>query len=220
MKQKCIIVGGGDFFYDETPFNEKKDFIIACDSGLNYLIEKKIVPDLIIGDFDSLGYVPDNAVVLPAEKDVTDIKAAVDYALEKGFTDFEIYGGLGGERLSHTIANIQNLIFLINFFAEKNLDTEAKKSCNCTLYGDKIAITAMGKGEKYYENFAFKNKYISVFAYTESAVVSLSGLKYELKEFTLSNSVPLGVSNEFDFVNSKSAKITVHSGIVLIVFEF
>jgi thiamine pyrophosphokinase len=199
--KKCIIIGGGDFTSISFP---TPSFIIACDSGLNHLIKKKITPDLIIGDFDSLGYVPKGAILLPTEKDVTDINAAINYALEKKFTDFEIYGCLGGNRISHTIANIQLLISL------------TKKSCNCVLHGDKTTITAMGKGEKYYENIAFKNKYISVFAYTETATVTLSGLKYELDTFTLSNSNPLGVSNEF---TDKPARIIVHSGMILIVSD-
>lgn len=60
----------------KTPLNiEKKPFdkIIAVDGGLKKLRQAGIVPDLIAGDFDSLGFKPETGklLCLPVEKDVT-----------------------------------------------------------------------------------------------------------------------------------------------------
>ena len=73
MSKVCHIVGGGDFF-GIRPTGEG-DFIIAADKGLLYLQNLGITPNLVIGDFDSLGHTPNgrNIIVLPCEKNDTDI---------------------------------------------------------------------------------------------------------------------------------------------------
>lgn len=59
MNKVCHIVGGGDFF-GIRPTGEG-DFIIAADKGLLYLQNLGITPNLVIGDFDSLGHTPNGA---------------------------------------------------------------------------------------------------------------------------------------------------------------
>lgn len=88
-----------------------EDYVIAADAG--YMQLGGIRPDLVVGDFDSLGFAPENERVVrhPARKDDTDTLLAVKLGLEKGCTRFVILGGLGG-RLDHTIANIQTLSYL------------------------------------------------------------------------------------------------------------
>ena len=88
-------------------------FVIAADQGLRYLEEAGITPDLIVGDFDSLGIVPQGANVVrhPVEKDDTDMMLAVKTGLARGYRTFVLYGGLGG-RLDHTYANFQTLTYL------------------------------------------------------------------------------------------------------------
>lgn len=71
----CYIVGAGDCPpLDNIRINEG-DTVIAADAGLRYLRAAGINPDSVIGDFDSLGSVPEGGKVteLPAEKDVTDM---------------------------------------------------------------------------------------------------------------------------------------------------
>ena len=73
----CYIVGAGDCPpLDNIRINEG-DTVIAADAGLRYLRAAGINPDSVIGDFDSLGSVPEGGkvTVLPAEKDVTDMYA-------------------------------------------------------------------------------------------------------------------------------------------------
>ena len=80
MNKVCHIVGGGDFF-GIRPTGEG-DFIIAADKGLLYLQNLGITPNLVIGDFDSLGHTPNgqNIIVLPCEKNDTDIKISFSTA--------------------------------------------------------------------------------------------------------------------------------------------
>ena len=120
--KSCFIFGAGEktSLY-ETPCDG--DMVIAADSGLRWLRELQIIPDYVIGDFDSLGESPAEAseatseiisgkvVTLPCEKDTTDLYEAAETGIKKGCKSFFIYGGTGG-RLDHTLANIQLLASL------------------------------------------------------------------------------------------------------------
>ena len=107
----CIIFCAADFFGLVEPVGPE-DFIIAADGGLRHTQALGITPNEIIGDFDSLGYTPQGATVFPVEKDDTDCMLAIKRGLERGCRRFVIYGGLGGKRLDHTMANFQSLGYL------------------------------------------------------------------------------------------------------------
>ena len=120
--QRCILIGAGDCNVQKIE-TKPEDFVIAVDGGYDTCRKYDIVPDLIVGDFDSVqeSYMPqiaeiakiapDHVVVLPTEKDDTDMLAAIRIGLLEGCQEFRIYGGMGG-RLEHTLANLQCLIFL------------------------------------------------------------------------------------------------------------
>lgn len=201
--KKCYIVGGGNFYRDAFRPDENS-LIIAADAGYKALCDMGIVPDIVVGDFDSLGYTPDHpeAEVHPTEKDDTDTMLAVDKGIELGCDEFHIFGATGG-RIAHTLGNLQVLAFL----AEKDLagyvydrDTVITAAKNCTLnFGE----NASG--------------YISLIPFgCDKANVTLKGLKYELEKADLPYNRPLGISNEFTGTKSE---ITVHSGTLIAVFE-
>ena len=160
MNKVCHIVGGGDFF-GIRPTGEG-DFIIAADKGLLYLQNLGITPNLVIGDFDSLGHTPNgrNIIVLPCEKNDTDMGAAVaEGARETSFT---------------------------------------------SITNGRIIFDENAKGM------------ISVFSHSDiSSGVTISGLKYELKNGTLKNTYALGVSNEFV---GKMSEISVAQGTLTVVY--
>ncbi len=203
--KRCFVVGAGSLFAGDLPFEKgKDDLIIAADGGLLPLMEVGMTPDLLIGDFDSMEK-PDLAVetiTLPVEKDDTDTVFAVKEGFRRGYTEFVIYGGLGGSRLSHTLANIQLLSFV------------QAKGGNATLVGGNTKLFLLQK-----ESMVFDKQQkgtLSVFAYTPAATVTLQGLYYPLEKAQITNGFPLGVSNHF---TGKEAKITVHDGQVLVVVE-
>ena len=72
----CVIFGaaGFDGLAEEI---QKEDLVIAADGGLRHLQSLGVSPDVILGDFDSLGYVPYCAQVFTVEKDDTDAMMAV-----------------------------------------------------------------------------------------------------------------------------------------------
>ena len=106
----CYIFGAGDFDgLEERPGAE--DYVIAADGGYTACRRAGVEPQLLLGDFDSLAEVPALPHVerVPVEKDDTDMMLAVKRGLERGETLFHLYGGMGGQRTDHTVANLQAL---------------------------------------------------------------------------------------------------------------
>ncbi|MBE6583159.1 MAG: thiamine diphosphokinase [Ruminococcaceae bacterium] len=195
----CCIVGAGP----SELYTVEGAFIIAADAGIEKLNKAGIAPDLIIGDFDSLGTRPsgENVRVFPVEKDDTDTMLALKEAISLGYDTVIISGGLGGE-LDHTMANLQTLLYAcdngINAFLTDGITT-------ATVISDSITLGSESSGR------------CSVFAFGSEAIgVSISGLKYEASGITLSPSFPLGVSNHFV---GKETKISLESGRLLIIYN-
>jgi len=203
MSRLFYIVGAGDM--DAKVLSFPKDaFVIAADAGLSYLRSSGIVPDLIVGDFDSLGGAPSgsNIVIHSPEKDDTDMLLAVREALARKAEKIIIYGGLGG-RPDHEYANYQTLDFIANNGARGYL---VGRGYICTVI--KNGGLAFGTG---------MTGTISVFCHGDKAEgVDLTGLKYPLNNHTLKNDYPLGVSNEFTGV---SASVSVRDGLMLVMWN-
>ena len=201
---KCYIFGAGSF-YGLRSRPEAGDLVIAADGGYAYCRASGVVPDLVIGDFDSLGEVPagENVVRLPVEKDDTDTLAAIRLGLDRGFRDFCLYGGTGGDRPEHTLANLQCLLFLTEHGAAGYL------------YDRSSVITAVKNGV-----LAFPAGYrgnLSVFTISGPAQgVTIRGLKYGLEDGILTPELPLGVSNSF---TGTAAEITVSDGSLLVWYD-
>ena len=202
--KKCIIFGSveTDFFNDII---NDEDFVIAADGGLKNAKKHNITPDLIVGDFDSLDYIPsgDNVIIHPEIKDETDTILAVDIAFDKGYNDFIIYGCLGGNRLDHTYASIQTA----SYIAEKGGTVVFKSQENFMTVLKNRAIHFNEDCEGY----------ISVFSFSEEATgVTEKGLFYELDKGKLTCDYPLGVSNRF--INEKSF-VSVENGKLCILWN-
>lgn len=229
--KKCYIVGAGEFFGSIHPCEE--DLVIAADGGLVYLEKMGIVPDVVVGDFDSLEERQDfdtervccaennfcsnesrffitkrgkniEVVKHPIMKDETDMYLAYEIGSSRGYKEFELYGGVGG-REDHTFANYCLLLRAKN---------------------DKNDIALIGNGVRF---FVIKNEKKRVFGNPEATVsafafggiaegVDIRGLKYEAKNVTLYPDRPLGVSNSF--LSSGEGEISVERGALLVcVFE-
>ena len=108
---KAVILCAGAFTDLMTPM-EKGDCLIAADGGVRHAQRLGLTPDAILGDFDSLGYTPENSTVFPVEKDDTDSMLSLRHALRLGYREHHLYGAMDGPRLDHTLANLQALQFL------------------------------------------------------------------------------------------------------------
>lgn len=197
---ECYIVGAGDFYgFEKNP--SPCDYVIAADGGLTVCRNEGIVPDLILGDFDSLGKVPEgeNVLQVPVEKDDTDMMLAVKQGLERGCRKFHLYGGTGG-RLDHTIANLQTLLYLTRNGAEGWLYDKMGKFT--VLRNGKLELPAKPTG------------IFSVFAMNGDAKgVSICGGQYCVENVTFTEAMPMGVSNHFV---GKTVTIEVLDGTLLI----
>ena len=199
----CYIIGAGeDCGLDFVPTGD--DLVIAADGGYAVTRKAGIRPNLVVGDFDSLGAAPEGecVITLPVVKDVTDTWAAIELGRERGYRSFRLYGCTGG-RFDHTMANIQTLAAL------------ASRGLEGWLVGEDQLITAIA--QKTVEFGPEYRGFFSVFAYTERCTgVSLKGLKYELENAELTSLFPLGVSNEFV---GRPASDTIGEGIAILVME-
>ena len=177
-------------------------FIVAADAGYANLKALGLTPNAAVGDFDSLGYIPDDVsvAVYPSRKDRTDTLLAVDTGLENGCDVFVIYGGIGG-RLDHTIANIQTLAYIADHGAAGYMLSNGQ------------VVTVTGGEISFSEKL---NGYISVFAVAGKPRVSISGLKYTLDDYLMSPLYPIGVSNEFE---ASDAEISVRGGLVAVMWQ-
>ena len=200
----CWILGGGEFDPGCPHIPEPGDLVIAADSGLELASRLGLTPDLIVGDFDSLGRAPtgDNVVTLPVEKDVTDAAAAVGLGRERGYSRFCFVGCTGG-RPDHTFAAYQLLAEL------------AGRGEIGLLFGDGFTVTAIKDGALSF--LALPSGTLSVFAVGGNASdVSIAGAFYPLSQATLTPTFPLGVSNSFV---GKPVSVTVGRGSLLIFAE-
>ncbi|MBQ2729910.1 MAG: thiamine diphosphokinase [Clostridia bacterium] len=203
MKNICYIIGASvteGIYIDKR----EKDFIIAADAGLASLEKMGISADLAVGDFDSLGHIPDfeNKICHPSEKDDTDTALALAEGMKRGYRTFVIYGGLGG-RLDHTMANLQNCA------------GAADHGAVCWIWGENNAVCVFGDEEEL--SFGETNTgVVSIFASARATGVNIEGLKYTLKDACLTSSVPLGVSNEFI---GKPSRIKADRGILFVMWN-
>lgn len=215
-----IIVGAGTIAPSDLNFEKKSgDFICAADAGFLAINEAGIKPDLVIGDFDSMAEkalfeayrgnhqgesaLPFELLRLPVEKDDTDTVFCVREGIRRGYTDFVIYGGLGGSRLSHTVANLQLLTMIRDLGGSGKL-VQGSTEVFLLAAGETAAFAAGQSGQ------------LSVFSLSEESEVSLTGLYYPLDHGLLTRRFPLGVSNHF---TGEAARITVHRGEVLMIRE-
>lgn len=201
--KRCIILGAGEFNISTWDY-DKEDYLIAADGGYDYLKKMGIIPDLLIGDMDSIIEEHSEKEIqikkLPVEKDDTDMLAAIKEGLALDCRNFAIYGALGGERIDHSLANIQCLLYLHNHGAKGILygaHDRIELLCN-----DKIIYPPSMKG------------IFSIFAFGGDAKgVTEQGFKYSLQDATVKMEFPIGISNEFI---GQESMLEVRNGMVLV----
>lgn len=190
-----ILAGPGE---PKRELIEEGDFVIAVDAGVAKCEKTKITPNLAVGDFDSLGRVPEAYPVkkLDCVKDDTDSFAAVDSGFEENCNVFYLHCALGG-RFSHSLGNIAALLSIKNRGGKGYLLGE-----------NEFAFIIDGAAD-----FS-PGGYLSLFPIGESAKVEIAGCKYS-GIFVLDPDSSLGVSNE----PYAGARVSVISGTVLAVVE-
>lgn len=183
------------------------DLIIGVDGGAKHTRELGVVPNVLLGDFDSINKsdleyckrIGVEIISFPREKDNTDSDIAIDFAIERGCEEILILGGLGS-RFDHSLSNV----FLLKKLQDKGI--------NATLVNENNEITIINN-EKVFQKGCYEK--ITLISLTDTVEgINTEGLYYELKDATLNFGSSLGISNEF---LNDSAKISIKNGILLVI---
>ncbi|AKI97190.1 thiamine diphosphokinase [Kosmotoga pacifica] len=164
------------------------DFIVAVDSGAEYLRKIEVVPDLLIGDLDSvspetLNWCVSNGVEtikFPHEKDETDTELALIELNNRGFNRVILLTATGG-REDHFLAT---LMLLLKF---------SKEEMEVKILSERVEI-GLVHGSKTFS--AIPGETWSIFPFGSLVPgVTLKGFKYELENREMAFDQPFGISN-------------------------
>ena len=211
--RRAMIISGGEEC--QIPVPEEETYVIACDKGYHYAAKQGIVPDFVLGDFDSFpggkeevqrqllkaGKKKKTSLeTAPAEKDDTDTMLAARHVVSMGVDEVMITCCLGG-RVDHLFANLSLAAFLASEGVRGKLQGR-----DCDIYCIKDGKISLNKQE---------NRYLSVFSVGENARdVTIHGTKYRLEHGTLTNTFPIGISNEWA---EEVAEISVGEGMLFVM---
>lgn len=205
---KILILTNGEYGdYSFCKQDESFDYVICADRGLCHARVLGLMPDLIVGDFDStneqdLTYFKEQGVHIEAfdtHKDETDTEIAVLRAIQKGATEVTIYGGLGS-RLDHSLANIHLLYKLLRADIRGKLVNP-----NNTVY----------LAEKYMHIKGRKGDLVSLVPFAGKVTgVTTKSLAYPLKDAEIHMGTSLGISNVLE---GNTAEVWIDEGILIVI---
>lgn len=182
-------------------------FIVACDAGYRNAETLGVVPELIVGDFDSAPQPPvwhEHTIVLPHVKDDTDTHFAARWLWQHGCREVTFLGALGGQRFEHTVANLHTALFL------------AKNGVQVLLADERSELRILCPGQP----MTLERKgwtYLSLFPLDGPLTgVEEQGVFYPLQDAVLTPDYPLGVSNEF---TAPQAVLSCRAGHGLVVLS-
>lgn len=204
----CALVGAVDFNAEDFSARQAAgefDFVIAVDAGFTHLEALGVLPDMAVGDFDSLGYVPQCRRVSrhPVKKDKSDMELAMEKALFWDNDNLIVYGALSG-RLDHTVANLQ-------LFARYS-----EQGATVTGVGDAFAVRFVTGPDVFLLPEGLGAGTVSVFSASDVARgVIESGLEYSVNDETLTNRTTRGLSNE---LMGERATVAVEEGTLMVFY--
>ncbi len=186
---------------------KEADYVMCADAGTLHAEKMNIVPDMILGDMDSIEsellekYLKKGVEtrLFNVDKDKTDSHLAIDIAFEKGFDHIILLGALGSLP-DHTITNIMLLEYICTRQGKGMIATD---NAQLVVIKDRITITNDG-----YDR-------VSLIPISEKVTgVTCTGLRYDLQNDVLYRADSRGTSNRFQ---EESAMIEIKDGVLLIV---
>lgn len=213
MTRRALIVAGGSIqeaFCLHYMQSYKFDHKTAVDFGLQFFYKSGQKPNQIVGDFDSA----DQKVIrffekqegiewlrLIPEKDDTDMEAALRRMIADGYEEIHILGGTGS-RVDHMLGNV-GLLGL-------GLETDTR----ILLVDSHNRIRMIQKNIKIKKTEQF-GRYVSLLPVTPRVTgITLTGMKYPLKDYTMECFRTIGISNE---IAEDEAEICLKEGMLLVM---
>ncbi|HAS92468.1 MAG TPA: thiamine diphosphokinase [Sedimentibacter sp.] len=206
----ALIVGNGDETAKRIIENIKYDYLICADGGLEKVSNYGIIPDIIIGDFDSVAsnvlkqY--ENRIPIekfPSEKDFTDMELAVELAVSKGYKNI-ILTGASGSRLDHTLGNI---LLMEKYF---------KDGVNISIIDNNNEMKIISDNSELFIEYK-EGYFISIIPITDSIQgLCLEGFKYNLDNVDVERGSTLCISNQ---IKDNKGKITLKKGRAIVIIS-
>jgi len=205
----CLIIAGGELHQPE--FYQKRltgvEYVIAADGGARHAKDLGLIPNLVLGDFDTLtpqelkDWEEQGVITgrFPDEKDFTETHLAVLRAVELGYTDLVIIAALGG-RLDHALANI--MLLALPQTKEHNL-LILDEHQEIRLIRDQLII----EGEP--------GQTISLLPLSDKVSgIMTQGLQFQVPQNTFLMGIPNGISN---VMTARQATIKIEAGLLLAI---
>ena len=201
-KEKIILVLNGKIpkKSELNQFIKKNDLVVCADGAANNLIDANIIPNIVIGDLDSINdKVKKNKlvkIIKRSNQNLNDFQKALIWMKKEKYSNIDIIG-FDGKRLDHTIGNFSIALKEISNF-------------NLTIYTDSGIFYTVKKYKKFK---GILNKYISIFSNDEKVKITTTGLEYELKNKTLKTNH----SGTLNFANSDNVVLKTEQEILVYI---
>ncbi len=188
-----------------------KRTLIAVDGGMNLFLRLNLVPDLLIGDFDSASpralkrFADCPRMAFPTGKDATDGELAVRYCLDNGFRDLRLFGAFDTKFESDQM--------LANLFLLKYIDDwagAARLSIDAEIADHKQRIVLLNNREIKLDGRV--GDPFSIIPLSDWARMTISGAKWELDNHRVRSGASLSLRNEFA---SRKVRIAVRGSTFL-----
>ena len=190
LKSPLLIIANGEFPSHSIPLEilTKANCIVACDGAADTLLDKGYIPDIILGDLDSISEDSkkkfENSIIEIYDQSQNDLRKAFNYAIEHNIHDISIIGA-SGKREDHMIGNIFSLLDY--------------KDLNIKLFTDTGFFSCIHDEQTI---DSFKGQQVSIFSVDPTIKITSTNLKYNFNNTNLSY-IYLGTLNESTSCNFK-----------------
>jgi thiamine pyrophosphokinase len=204
--KKCIILANGKpphksiiKYFQNRGYN----ILICADGGANSALKLNLIPEIIIGDMDSISndakrrFGKTSKIISIKRQNDTDVEKCLKYAIKNGFTEV-LLTGVTGNRLDHTICNLG---IILKYYPQIDISLIAEDSY-LKPYKGNVKLKS------------FKGETISLYGFDNKTKIQSKGLKYPLNNVSL----PFGEKESTSNVSTtRNAELKIRNGFIFIV---
>jgi len=209
QNKKCLIIANGDL-PKKSDINRLKKIgfssIFCADGGANSAYKLNIIPNYIIGDFDSIKdevlnyYEGKSNLIRYTGQNDTDVEKVIKFVIKKGFKKVVLLGA-AGNRVDHSFCNLS---IILKYSDKINAFLMHRKSFVSVETGNIEIVTT-------------PNEIISLYGFDDKTSIKSSGLKYPLNKISL----PFGKKESTSNVAiGNKVKLNIINGKIFIIRDF